>query len=364
MKIVYIQSRLGNQLFQYAFFLYLKKKGNKRVYLDTTAPFIKKYGGFEVKKIFPAVAKNAAIIPAWIARPFYLLGDVLKKVFKINLQTDNENPAGKKIWWKGYWQEFKYPEFVKEELKKEYVFLPVADEKNRTAMQLMSAPDTVSIHLRRGDYTHPDIRPIFGDICTPEYYHEAIEYIKEKVASPKFFVFSDDVQWAKENLHLPEAMYVDWNTGENNFRDMQLMSCCNHHIIANSSFSWWGAWLGDKENKLVVCPAKWFNNYPADFMEKLLPPSWHRIGIQKPNLSLILPDITAQELAPILNQDYADFELLANRPAGCCDKRIKPLTTMPTGNHIFEITETEIPLFTDRKYIEKKLKKHFKTWNN
>jgi hypothetical protein len=279
MKIIYIQSRLGNQLFQYAFYLYLKKRGHKHVYLDTTAPFIKKYGGFEVAKIFPAVAGNSSIIPYGIARPFYLLGDVLKKVFKINLQTEEENPAGRKIWWKGYWQEYQYPEYVRDELMRDLQFRPVTDEKNTETIVAITRSNSVSLHVRRGDYLLAHIRPTFGDICTLEYYREAIEYIGQKVETPQFFIFSDDPSWVKENLVIANAVYVDWNTGQNNFRDMQLMSLCKHHILANSSFSWWGAWLNQYKEKIVVCPDKWFHNYPEDFPDKLLPHSWHRIKV-------------------------------------------------------------------------------------
>ncbi len=364
MKIVYIQSRLGNQLFQYAFFLYLKKKGNRHVYLDTTAPYIKKYGGFEVKTIFTDIQKDS-ILPYWIARPFYLLGDVLKKVFKLNLQTDVENPHGKKVWWKGYWQEYKYPEYVREELNKELQFIPVDDEKNKAAQELIGASNAVSIHIRRGDYAQPAIRPTFGDICNVHYYQEAMAYIRQKTENPRFFVFSDDPHWVKENLQIADAVYVDWNHKKNSFRDMQLMSACRHNIIANSSFSWWGAWLNKNPEKIVVCPSKWFHNYPADFIEKLLPPSWHRIGKAVPNVSLIINDVREQDLLPVLRQQYADFELLTDAEwSGICDKRIKPATQEPAGNHVFSISKDELPLFKNKKYLHDKLVNYFTTWNN
>ncbi len=363
MKIVFVQGGLGNQLFQYAFFKYLLHKGHRHVYLDATAPFISKHGGFELKKVFPAVAANKLILPYWKARPIYLIGDVLKKIFKLNLQTNVENPTGTKIWWKAHWQEYQYSEQVIDELRNELQFAPITDEQNEKTIRQIAATNAVSIHLRRGDYRQPHIRPAFGDICTVGYYKQAIAYIQDKVADPQFFVFSDDPQWVRENLPVAGAIYVDWNKGKNNFRDLQLMSSCKHHIIANSSFSWWGAWLNPSNEKVVVAPTKWAHSYPPGFAEKLLPPSWHRIGETNPNISLIIEEqVPEQLLLPLLQQQYYDFELLTH--ASIDNERVKPASSKPSGNFIFTLTKNELPLFKDKKYLERKLINYFKTWNN
>ena len=278
MRIVYVQGGLGNQLFQYAFFRYLVKKGYRRVYLDGTAGFISKHGGFELKRLFPAIATDKRVLPRWKARPPYLFAEFFRLIFRIDLRTNEEEPAGRKLWWKAHWQEYRYPEFVKDEIVKSLEFIPATDEKNKTLQQQILSTNAVSIHVRRGDYLKPRFRPVFGDICTVEYYDEAIQYIRQKVENPQFFIFSDDIDWAKENVSPKDAIYVDWNRGKESFRDMQLMSCCKHHIIANSSFSWWGAWLNQYPEKLVVCPAKWFHHFPAENADKLLPPDWRRIG--------------------------------------------------------------------------------------
>jgi hypothetical protein len=277
MKIIFIQGGLGNQLFQYAFYKYMLKKEGVGVYLDATAPFISKHGGFELKRIFPEVAKDKRILPYWKVRPFFLASDVLKKVCRINLHADIENPSGKKIWWKAHWQEYGYPEYVKEELFNDLQFIPITDEQNRQTREQILASNAVSLHVRRGDYLKPHVAPTFTEICTPAYYSKAIEYISHKVKQPLFFVFSDDIQWVKENLPLDNAVYVNWNIRSNSFRDMQLMSLCKHHIIANSTFSWWGAWLNRQDCKTVICPARWAYGFPAGFEDKLFPPEWHRI---------------------------------------------------------------------------------------
>ena len=280
MKIVFVQGGLGNQLFQYAFFRYLAKKSDENVYLDATAPFISKHGGFEIKKVFPATSNDKRILPYWKARPFFLAGDILKKILKINLQTAEENPIGKKIWWKAHWQKYQYAEFAENELREILQFTSAKDVRNQeTLAQLSTLETSVSIHIRRGDYLQPQFINTFGNICTLNYYQKAIDYISQKIENVHFFIFSDDQQWVKKNLSLQNAVYVDWNTGTNSFRDMQLMSACKHHIIANSSFSWWGAWLNPNKEKIVVCPQKWFHNYPIEFTEELLPPQWHRVNI-------------------------------------------------------------------------------------
>jgi hypothetical protein len=362
MKIVYFQGRLGNQMFQYAFFHYLLRHG-ETVWLDYSAPDARRKGQIELERAFEAVAQNIRKLPYWKARSFYLLGDVLKKGFKINLQTDQLYPDKKAIWWKGYWQEYRYPDAVKDELLRDFRFTPVTDAKNKETLALIGSTNAVSIHLRRGDYAEPGTRTVYGDICTVDYYRKAMAYIRQKTVNPTFFIFSDDVQWAKDNLPVSGAVYVTGNMGLTSFRDMQLMSCCKHHIIANSTFSWWGAWLNQAPGKIVVAPAKWGHNQFKDFSEKLLPPSWHRIGQLNPSVSLIIDEATEQELFPLLQQRYDDFELLTNTALSIADKRIKEMSQEPEGNHIFKLTKEELPLFKNNNYLEKKLINYFDTGN-
>jgi hypothetical protein len=362
MKIIYFQGRLGNQMFQYAFFHYLIQNG-ETVWLDSTASLIRQRGQIELERAFEAVAHNSHKLPYWKARPFFLAGDILKKVFKKNLQTDQEHPAKKAVWWKGHWQEYRYPESVKDALLRDFRFAPVTDAKNKEMFALIDASNAVSIHIRRGDYLKPRVRVALGDICTADYYREAIAYIRQKTTNPAFFVFSDDIQWVKDNLSIPNSVYAIGNMGLTSFRDMQLMSRCKHHIIANSTFSWWGAWLNQTPGKIVVAPAKWGHNDFKDFSEKLLPPSWHRIGQLNPNVSLIVDEATEQEIFPLLQQRYGDFELLTNAALSIADKRIKGMSQKPAGNHIFKLTKNELPLFKNNKYLEKKLINYFITWN-
>ena len=113
--------------------------------------------------------------------------------------------------------------------------------------------------------------------CDLGYYAQAVAHIANRVSQPVFFVFSDDHAWAREHLVLSHPVhYVDHNDTAHGYEDMRLMSLCRHHIIANSSFSWWGAWLNPRPDKIVVAPQRWFNDYDADTRD-LCPEGWVRL---------------------------------------------------------------------------------------
>lgn len=123
----------------------------------------------------------------------------------------------------------------------------------------IESANSVSIHMRLGDYLN--LSDLYGNICTPAYYQRAVELIKEKVENPTFFLFSNDVKAAAEQLGIDNIVPVEGNTGDKSYLDMYLMSKCKHNIIANSTFSWWGAWLNDNKDKTVCCPTTLLNGY-------------------------------------------------------------------------------------------------------
>jgi hypothetical protein len=132
--------------------------------------------------------------------------------------------------------------------------------------------NSVSIHIRRGDFLLEEEK--FGNICTPQYYGKAITEIGRRVETPVFFFFSDDMKWVRENMRIPHPYYIDWNRGKDSWQDMFLMSKCKHHIIANSTFSWWGAWLNPSPQKVVVTPGRFLNNMDTP---DLIPDSWVKV---------------------------------------------------------------------------------------
>lgn len=173
----------------------------------------------------------------------------------------------------GYWQAYQYADAVAPQLRKQLRLQEPATGRNEALLrQIHAAPISVSLHMRRGDYT----LAAEGNIALPlDYYGRAIHLIRQKLADPLFFIFSDDMNFARK--HLPEGIrqvFVEGNDDFSSQEDLRLMAACQHHIIANSSFSWWGAWLNPREEKVVIAPRHWLLTRESVFPD-LLPPTWH-----------------------------------------------------------------------------------------
>lgn len=180
-------------------------------------------------------------------------------------------------YFQGYWQSERYFQNIKEIIRDDFKFISMPNDQNKNTIQAIEQYNSVSLHIRRGDYiTNPVFNQVHGTMPLT-YYHEAIRYIVRKVDNPHFYVFSDDPEWAETNLHIKfPAYYIAHNKGKQSFEDMRLMSCCKHNIIANSTFSWWGAWLNNNPEKVVIAPTKWFNK-TAHKTDDLIPQEWIRI---------------------------------------------------------------------------------------
>ncbi|MEC3878254.1 alpha-1,2-fucosyltransferase [Parapedobacter sp. 10938] len=168
----------------------------------------------------------------------------------------------------GYWQHISYIEPVADRLRIDLRFPDFSNLENVKLVEVLADENTVSVHVRRGDYLGD---PLLGGICDADYYHRALDYMKRNIDQPRFVFFSDDIPWCKANFPLTNALFVDWNKGLESFRDMQLMSLCKHHIIANSSFSWWGAWFNSDPHKIVVSPSHWVTKEGLDVSGIILP---------------------------------------------------------------------------------------------
>ncbi len=176
----------------------------------------------------------------------------------------------------GYWQTEQYFSNISELIKKDFCFRNEPSEVNKKYLEQIKSSQSVSIHVRRGDYVSD---PCFSKLyvsCSIEYYKKAIDIIKQKIDSPVFFVFSDDPDWAEANLKFGNTVTIRGNVGSASYEDLRLMSCCRHNIIANSSFSWWGAWLCTYPGQIVIAPKNWFVD--NDMNSQLeLPERWIRI---------------------------------------------------------------------------------------
>ncbi len=174
-----------------------------------------------------------------------------------------------------YYQNEKYFIDIAGEIKKEFTLKNDFSEKAKEYLQRIENSNSVSLHIRRGDYVENKKVNAYHGVCGLDYYNEAMRIIKEKINNPVFFVFSDDIAWAKENLKGTEFVFVSCPEIED-VEELILMSKCKHNIIANSSFSWWGAWLNNNSEKIVIAPKKWFNNKKAKQMD-IVPSNWLRI---------------------------------------------------------------------------------------
>ncbi|MBA6224525.1 alpha-1,2-fucosyltransferase [Colwellia sp. MB02u-18] len=289
MKIVNIIGGVGNQLFQYAFYYSLKTKFNEVIKLDILRfDSYELHNGYELEKVF-SINENYCTLQE---KNYISSGDagLFRKIQrKLGLSNNHElieqkNEEYKFIprllgnvheatYYRGYWQSYKYFEHLESEIKSKLIFPPITEKKNLLLINTMENLNSVSIHIRRGDYiNHPE----FGGICGIKYYRSAIEKIENNIISPFYVIFSNDIEWCKENLKLTNAVYVDWNENEKSFRDLQLMSLCKHNIIANSSFSWWGAWLNNNSNKVVITPEQWMKSKVCN---DLIPDDWLKVSI-------------------------------------------------------------------------------------
>lgn len=284
MKIVNITGGLGNQMFQYAFAMVLKQTNPEEdVLVDIQhykTIFFKKFkginlhNGYEINEIF----QNASLpIARWnqLSRvsyyiPNYILSRIARKILPIR-KTEYIPPYSKNYtyeetalynpndcYYEGFWQAARYYEEYQQLLQEVYAH-PCPNEYNKALISEIQGCESVGIHIRRGDYLS---EPEFKDICNVEYYKFGISEILKDGKSHTFYIFSNDMGWCKDNiaplLRGNKVVYVDGNTGKNSCWDMFLMTYCKDLIIANSSFSWWGAFLSKVVNRVYV-PDPWLN---------------------------------------------------------------------------------------------------------
>jgi hypothetical protein len=174
----------------------------------------------------------------------------------------------------GFWQTELYFKPAEDLIREDFAFKSLPEGLNKNIADKIQSLNSVSVHIRRGDYLEGDNKELYG-YCDMNYYSKALDLIGNEVKSPELFIFSDDIAWAKTNLKTDLPLYfIDHNSGNDSYKDMQLMSLCKHHIVANSSFSWWGAWLNKNTDKKVIAPKIW---YTFNDNKDICPPEWLRI---------------------------------------------------------------------------------------
>jgi len=291
--ITKIQGGLGNQLFQYALGRNLAYLNNTILKLDirgyakiTYGDTVRKYrlNHFQTRK---EIATNQEIKKLCSKKkeisPIKFLKEVIThsnspnyiKEQSLNFNSDIlHTPDNSYL--DGYWASEKYFKNIESLIRED---LKIMQPQNGIILKYskkISSCESVSVHIRRGDFVNNLKTQEFHGNCTLGYYNNAVNRLICDVKKPHFFIFSDDCEWAKRNFKLNYPMsFMDFNGEERDFEDLRLMSTCKHHIIANSTFSWWGAWLGSNPNKIVIAPKKWLNK-PELFLD-IYPDSWSQL---------------------------------------------------------------------------------------
>ncbi len=281
MIIAKIIGGLGNQLFQYAFAYAMYKQNLAELKLDASQYIHFPDRRFELAYfgLNNLASKNeiAAFFPQnWLEKTFRKGKFRLLKEKYFHFDPEIlQNYGNENLYLEGYWQTYRYWQNYENEIRQIFTFKNSFEGRNAFFYQKIQETESVALHLRRGDYVQkPSVVQHYYQ-CSINYYEKAISEINQKVENPHFFVFSDDLEWCKTNLKLDfPHTYIDSGS---NMGDLQLMSACRHQIIANSSFSWWGAWLNPNPQKILMIPPKWFQDEKIQ-TDDLFP--FHAIKIQ------------------------------------------------------------------------------------
>ena len=291
MFLVKLMGGLGNQMFQYAFGRALSLKHNIPLALDlsslgqktgvdtprnyeldifnieaqiATLKEIDKFSIIHNNKILKSIHNSFSFI-----LPFF---QVKEKQFCYN---ELKNDIHRNTMFVGYWQTEKYFENIKDIIKKDFQFKEPLEGLNAELATKIKVSNSVGMHIRRGDFISNPVTNKYHGTCNSGYYKNAISYLSQKISgNMKLFIFSDEPGWVKNNLQFNyETIYIENNNGAKSYEDLRLMILCKHNIIANSSFSWWAAYLNSNVDKVVVAPSQWFNNKTIDTHD-LIPDGW------------------------------------------------------------------------------------------
>ncbi len=294
---------LGNQLFQYAVGRSVSIEKDDKLILDSsfydyshwwTAKRECKLNHFNITGDFihysrlPASLMSVVCQGAWkmpkminfvsenlfqkIPCPIYNAHYIHETIFES--QPDKFDQAGN-LYLDGNWQAEKYFDKHADVIKNDLQMVTAPSPENKKWGDFISHNNCICLHVRRGDYVTNSVAKQHVGTCSLDYYNRAIEYIADRVDNPVFIVFSDDIPWAREHIPISfPVYYMTHNNGDTDYEDLRLMSLCNYFITANSSFSWWGAWLGGYKDKIVVCPKRWYNDGTNN---DIIPERWVKI---------------------------------------------------------------------------------------
>lgn len=296
MILVQLKGGLGNQMFQYAFGKYLATMNNTELvlatsYLQSKLPFKKWTTPMKYElHIFNinATLKSNFISSNLLLYPFAKAEHLIRtKIYENKYKSVTENTfkfdaelLGTKdnSFIKGNFQSENYFLQIENQIRNDFTFKNKLDDINDKWKSQIENCNSVSVHIRRGDYISINKNAQKFASVTLDYYQQAIKKVVDEISNPVFFIFSDDIDWVKENLkiYFPTHFINNNKNAETAYIDMQLMSLCKHNIIANSTFSWWAAWLNNNKSKIIIAPDKWFVDKSLNSAD-IIPNSWIKL---------------------------------------------------------------------------------------
>lgn len=287
MIITKLNGGLANQMFQYAFGRHLALIHNTTLKLDASSFFNAQAG--DTPREFGLNVFNIQATPATRHEIWWLRDSKINRLlhkhkpkFKKSLIKDYNvfDPqylhVGNNTYLVGNWQSEKYFAGSKDVLRQDFTLKTPWSQAAEDIAQQMHTQEAVGVHIRQGDYVlNPKYQKVY-ELLDETYYHDAARHITQKITKPIFYIFSDNISWAQQHLDFGHpTRYVSDGTLKD-YEELLLMSHCTHNIVANSSFSWWGAWLNQHPDKQVIAPKKWFKN-PERSTTDLIPDSWVHI---------------------------------------------------------------------------------------
>jgi hypothetical protein len=289
MIIVKLQGGLGNQLFQYSLGKSLELSENRKVYFDvssfnhspnlTSREFVLEKLGLKVDLL----PKNVASIITFINRLLFKLNITFKSNFFSISYCENSFQyipivvKNKLIIFDGYWQSPMYFESISNDLTKLFYSIDRISNSGQNLISNLKSKSTVAIHIRRGDYISNTETYDFHGICDLDYYYSAIDFIESKNNIDTYIIFTDDIEWVQNNFSIGNRIFIyGCNYAENDIDEFLMMASVSHNIIANSTFSWWSAFINPNPEKIVIAPKKWFSDLSIN-VEDLFPTNWVRL---------------------------------------------------------------------------------------
>lgn len=295
MIIVELTGGLGNQLFQYAIGKALSVDSNDQLLFDTSSYLWDKLRNYELNifnfNVPIATVEDVQKIhnssPLFTDRilykvlgrsiPYYRFPIIKEQSFTFD--SDFKKFRKRNVYLQGYWQSEKYFKHVRSIILKDLkINENVASyEMKMYKNMIIETQSSVSIHIRRGDYVSNPATTAYHGLCDLEYYNLAMQKMESHIETPTYFIFSDDKEYVKSVFgHIKNTIIIE--NVMHDYEELILMSMCNHNIIANSSFSWWGSWLNANEAPIIIAPRRWFNNPEMQLQTKdIIPDCWCKI---------------------------------------------------------------------------------------